>query len=85
MKIIRKFENFVSEEFMATEVKPKQPIVKPGTTEKPQPPSVIPDKGSSPVPAPAKAELATAEDVVGEFIRLINKSGDDIKKYVEVR
>jgi hypothetical protein len=85
MKIIRKFENFVSEEFMATEVKPKQPIVKPGTTEKPQPPVVIPDKGSSPVPAPAKAELATAEDVVGEFIRLINKSGDDIKKYVEVK
>lgn len=85
MRIIRKFDNFISEEFEATEVKPKAPVVKPGTTEKPQPPQIIPDKGNSPVPAPAKAELATAEDVVGEFIRLINKSGDDIKKYVEMK
>lgn len=85
MKIIRNFEKFISEEVEATEVKPKGPVVKPGTTEKPQPPSVIPDKGTSPVPAPAKAELATAEDVVSEFIRLINKSGDDIKKYVEIK
>lgn len=85
MRIIRKFDNFISEEMEATEVKPKAPVVKPGTTEKPQPPSIIPDKGHSPVPAPAKAELATAEDVVAEFIRLINKSGDDIKKYVEIK
>jgi hypothetical protein len=84
-KIIKNFDKFILEEVEATEVKPKAPVTKPGTKEKPQPPSVIPDRPDSPVPAPAKAEFATAEDVVGEFIRLINKSGDDIKKYVEVK
>lgn len=84
-KIIKNFDKFISENVEATEVKPKTPVTKPGTREKPQPPSVIPDKGKSPVPSPAKAELASVEDVVGEFIRLINKSGDDIKKYVEVK
>jgi len=84
-KIIKNFNKFISENVEATEVKPKTPVTKPGTREKPQPPGVIPDKGKSPVPSPAKAELASVEDVVGEFIRLINKSGDDIKKYVEVK
>ena len=89
MRIIKRFESFISEEFTSAEpmVKPSQPDVKPGTTERPGSPSPIKRDRTSPVPSPAKAELkkASAEDVAYKFIDLINKSGDDIKKYAEIK
>jgi hypothetical protein len=89
MKFIKKFESFLSEEFVAADplVKPATPEVLPGVEERPAPPSIIPDEQQSDLPAPAKAELptATAEDVAAVFVELINKSGDDIKKYVEMK
>ncbi len=89
MKFIKKFESFLSEEFVAAEpeVKPARPEVIPDIEERPSAPSIIPDEQQSDLPSPAKAELptATAEDVASRFIELVNKSGDDIKKYVEIK
>jgi hypothetical protein len=87
MKKIKSYIKFISEDFgtSAPEIDIKPGIQKPETQPLPLPPGIIPD--DSPEDAPAKAELpmASAEDVVGVFINLINKSGDDIKKYVEMR
>jgi len=87
MKFVKKFESFLREEFTAAEpvVKPSEPVVLPGIEERPAPPQITPGQDQSPFPAPAKAETATAEDVAMRFIELINKSGDDIKKYVEIK
>lgn len=89
MKYIKKFGFFISEEFTLAEpeVKPARPEVMPEIEKRPTAPSIIPDEQQSDLPAPAKAELptASAEDVAARFIELINKSGDDIKKYVELK
>lgn len=84
MRYIKKFESFISGPEI--EIKPETPVVKPEIDKRPAPPSIIPDEQQSDMPAPAKAqlEMATAEDVVVRFIELINQSGDDIKKYVEM-
>lgn len=84
MKRIKKYDSFISEE-IAPMIEQPEIDIKPGTLVEPTAPSIIP--GESEEDAPAKAELpkATAEDVVRVFQDLLNKSGDDIKKYVELK
>lgn len=83
MRFVKKYEAFLSAE---PAVKPSKPKVEPKPGERPKAPSIMPGEQQSPVPAPAKAmKTATAEDVAQRFIELINQSGDDIKKYVEIK
>lgn len=88
MRKVKKFDDFVSEKFVAAEpeiakpeidIKPGKPLVEPTA------PSIIPDQTEQDAPAKAELPTATAEDVVKVFQDLINKSGDDIKKYVELK
>jgi len=92
--MIKKYNAFVegkvNEEFVMAEPRPGTTEVSPGTIEKPgtmpEPPTPIRKDRTSPVPAPAKAmKKATAMDVAERFIELINQSGDDIKKYAEIK
>jgi len=88
MKYVKKFESFVSEKLVATQPAPSKPEVAPDTIEKPAMPATptpIKRDRTSPVPAPAKMVKATAMDVAERFIELVNKSGDDIKKYTEIK
>ena len=90
MKYVKKFESFVSEKLVMNQPAPTKREVLPGITEKPgtmpSTPTPIKKDRTSPVPAPAKAmKKATAMDVAERFIELINQSGDDIKKYTEIR
>ena len=88
MRKIKKFDSFISEKFdlAEPEVKPAKPEIetRPEITE-PKVPSLIPDETEQDSPAKAELPKASAEDVAQVFIELINKSGDDIKKYVELK
>jgi len=76
--MIKKYNQFVeskvNEEFEMAEpmVKPSQPEVAPGTTERPSErpgsPSPIRRERTSPIPAPAKAELEEEEEEGGQYI-----------------
>lgn len=90
MKYVKKYEDFFNEDFNAGPSPAVEPGTKPSTTpsttpgKKPNRPNPIRRERISPTPAPAKAlKKSTAEDVSNKFIELINKSGDDIKKYIE--
>ena len=89
MKYVKKFEKFVSEKLVMNQPAPAKREVLPGITEKPgvrpSTPSPIKKDRTSPVPAPAKMKKSTAMDVAERFIELINISGDDIKKYAEIK
>ena len=90
MKYVKKFESFVSEKLVATQPAPSKTEIAPDTIERPgtmpATPTPIKKDRTSPVPVPAKAmKKATAMDVAERFMELINKSGDDIKKYTEIR
>ena len=89
MKYVKKFESFVSEKLVMNQPAPTKREVLPGITEKPgvmpSPPSPIKKDRTSPVPAPAKMVKATAMEVAERFIELVNQSGDDIKKYSEIK
>ena len=92
--MIKKYNQFVeskvNEEFEMAEpmVKPSQPEVAPGTTERPSErpgsPSPIRRERTSPIPAPAKAELEEEEEEGGQYIGkkmmsdLSNQLGVDI-------
>ena len=85
MRKIKKYDDFLSEEIAPMieqpeiDIKPTKPIEKPVT------PSIIPDHSEEDSPAKAQLPQATAEDVVEVFRQLLKKSGDDIKKYVELK
>lgn len=87
MRFVKKYNSFLEEfNFAEPATKPGvKPDVKPGTVEEPVLPGPIRRERTSPVPAPAKAEMkkATAEEVANRFIELAHKAGDDVKKYVE--
>ena len=75
MRYLKKFETFTAAE---PEVKPTtKPKTKPVTT--PSRPSPIRRDKPSVEPAPK----ASAEEVADKFIALMNKSGEDIKKYID--
>jgi hypothetical protein len=94
--MIKKYNQFVeskvNEEFEMAEpmVKPSQPEVAPGTTERPSErpgsPSPIRRERTSPIPAPAKAELEEEEEEGGQYIGkkmisdLSNQLGVDIEE-----
>lgn len=88
MRKIKKYDDFISEEFVAAEpeiakpeidIKPGKPLVEPTA------PSIIPDHSEEDAPAKAELKKATADDVAEVFMSLVKKSGDDIKKYVELK
>jgi hypothetical protein len=89
MKYVKKFEKFVSEKLVMNQPAPTKREVLPGITEKPgtmpATPTPIKKDRTSPVPAPAKMVKATAMEVAERFIELVNQSGDDIKKYAEIK
>lgn len=88
MKFLKNFEKFVeSVETLDPSVKPKvnPPKTKPGL--KPNRPSPIRRDRPSVVPKPKAVndqnqKLATFDDVAKRFINLMNKRGEDIKKFI---
>lgn len=88
MRKIKKFDDFISEDFNLAEPEIAKPEIdiKPGKPiQEPVAPSIIPDHSEEDAPAKAGLPTASAEDVVRVFQDLLNKSGDDIKKYVELK